>query len=147
VVLETARGRGIDHDLVVVVDAAKNRRRRFSLPRRSNSPPRSVGRQQDRVNWVSWVRGELRVRDDLTLSLIPFASNRSFLAGAPACGRRYDLADRLRQMSPSRDTRLALEEGDFRVEHVERFGFRVGALDPPKSHLLGVVGCKGSGSV
>jgi SAM-dependent methyltransferase len=38
----------------------------------------------------------------------------------------------------ARDTRLALEEGGFQIEHVERFGFRVGALDPPKSHLLGI---------
>jgi len=36
------------------------------------------------------------------------------------------------------DTRLAPEEGGFQIEQVARFGFRVGALDPPKSHLLGV---------
>ena len=38
----------------------------------------------------------------------------------------------------ARGTRVALEEGGFQIEHVERFGFRVGALDPPKSHLLGI---------
>lgn len=38
----------------------------------------------------------------------------------------------------ARDTRPALEEGGFQIEHVERFGFRIGALDPPKSHLLGI---------
>jgi ubiquinone/menaquinone biosynthesis C-methylase UbiE len=37
-----------------------------------------------------------------------------------------------------RETGAALEEGGFRIERVERFGFRVGGLDPPKSHLLGV---------
>jgi ubiquinone/menaquinone biosynthesis C-methylase UbiE len=38
----------------------------------------------------------------------------------------------------ARDTRAALEEGGFEVEQVTRFGFRVSALDPPKSHLLGI---------
>ena len=37
-----------------------------------------------------------------------------------------------------RDTATALTDGGFRIEEVERFGFRVSALDPPKSHLLGV---------
>jgi hypothetical protein len=38
---------------------------------------------------------------------------------------------------PARDTRLALEEGGFQIERVERFGFRVGALDPPRATCLG----------
>jgi len=37
-----------------------------------------------------------------------------------------------------RETGVALEDGGFKIEHVERFGFRVGGLDPPKRHLLGV---------
>jgi len=37
-----------------------------------------------------------------------------------------------------RDTAAALEDGGFAIERVERFGFRIGGLDPPKSHLLGV---------
>jgi ubiquinone/menaquinone biosynthesis C-methylase UbiE len=37
-----------------------------------------------------------------------------------------------------RDTRAALELGGFEIEQVKRFGFRVSALDPPKSHLLGI---------
>ena len=36
-----------------------------------------------------------------------------------------------------RDTGAALEDGDFRIERVERFVFSVSALDPPKSHILG----------
>lgn len=37
-----------------------------------------------------------------------------------------------------RETGLALEAGGFKIVRVERFGFRVGGLDPPKTHLLGV---------
>jgi ubiquinone/menaquinone biosynthesis C-methylase UbiE len=37
-----------------------------------------------------------------------------------------------------RDTRAALERGGFEILQVKRFGFRVSALDPPKSHLLGI---------
>jgi SAM-dependent methyltransferase len=37
-----------------------------------------------------------------------------------------------------RDTRAALERGCFEIVRVKRFGFRVSALDPPKSHLLGI---------
>jgi len=37
-----------------------------------------------------------------------------------------------------RDTRSALENGGFQIERIERFGFRVSALDPPKSHVLGL---------
>jgi ubiquinone/menaquinone biosynthesis C-methylase UbiE len=37
-----------------------------------------------------------------------------------------------------RDTRAALERGGFEILRVKRFGFRVSALDPPKSHLLGI---------
>ena len=37
-----------------------------------------------------------------------------------------------------RETGRALEDGGFRIKRVERFGFRVGGLDPPKTHLLGV---------
>ncbi|ETW22342.1 methyltransferase type 11 [Mycobacterium gastri 'Wayne'] len=38
----------------------------------------------------------------------------------------------------ARDTRTALEDGGFGIELVERFVFRVSALDPPKTHILGV---------
>jgi ubiquinone/menaquinone biosynthesis C-methylase UbiE len=37
-----------------------------------------------------------------------------------------------------RDTRAALEQRGFEIVRVKRFGFRVSALDPPKSHLLGI---------
>jgi ubiquinone/menaquinone biosynthesis C-methylase UbiE len=37
-----------------------------------------------------------------------------------------------------RDTRASLERGGFEILQVKRFGFRVSALDPPKSHLLGI---------
>lgn len=37
----------------------------------------------------------------------------------------------------ARDTQAALEDGGFRIERVERFAFRVSALDPPKTHILG----------
>jgi hypothetical protein len=37
-----------------------------------------------------------------------------------------------------RDTRAALERGGFEIVRVKRFGFRVSALDPPKSHVLGI---------
>jgi SAM-dependent methyltransferase len=37
----------------------------------------------------------------------------------------------------ARDTRTALEHGGFRIERVEQFVFRVSALDPPKTHILG----------
>jgi len=37
-----------------------------------------------------------------------------------------------------RQTGDALEAGGFKIEQVERFGFRVGGVDPPKTHLLGV---------
>ncbi len=36
-----------------------------------------------------------------------------------------------------RDTRAAIEDGGFEIEGIERFGFRVSALDPPKSHIIG----------
>jgi ubiquinone/menaquinone biosynthesis C-methylase UbiE len=36
-----------------------------------------------------------------------------------------------------RDTRSALEDAGFQIERIERFGFRVSALDPPKSHIIG----------
>jgi hypothetical protein len=32
----------------------------------------------------------------------------------------------------------ALEDGGFEIERIGRFGFRVSAPDPPKSHVLGV---------
>jgi SAM-dependent methyltransferase len=38
----------------------------------------------------------------------------------------------------ARDTRAALGRGGFEIERVKRFGFRVSALDPPKSHVLGI---------
>jgi ubiquinone/menaquinone biosynthesis C-methylase UbiE len=38
----------------------------------------------------------------------------------------------------ARDTRAALEDRGFRIERVERFVFSVSALDPPKSHILGI---------
>jgi hypothetical protein len=38
----------------------------------------------------------------------------------------------------TRDTLAALEQGGFEILRVERFGFRVGGLDPPKSHVLGI---------
>lgn len=37
----------------------------------------------------------------------------------------------------ARDTRTALIDGGFGIERVERFVFRVSALDPPKTHILG----------
>jgi SAM-dependent methyltransferase len=37
-----------------------------------------------------------------------------------------------------RDTRTTLEQGGFRIGRVERFVFSVSALDPPKTHILGV---------
>jgi ubiquinone/menaquinone biosynthesis C-methylase UbiE len=38
----------------------------------------------------------------------------------------------------ARDTCAALEDRGFRIERVERFVFSVSALDPPKSHILGI---------
>jgi hypothetical protein len=38
----------------------------------------------------------------------------------------------------ARETEAALEDGGFRIERVERFVFSVSALDPPKSHILGI---------
>jgi ubiquinone/menaquinone biosynthesis C-methylase UbiE len=37
-----------------------------------------------------------------------------------------------------RETGAALQDGGFRVERVERFEFSVSALDPKKSHILGI---------
>jgi hypothetical protein len=38
----------------------------------------------------------------------------------------------------ARDTRTALEDGGFRIERLERFVFSASALDPPKTHILGI---------